>query len=169
MSTLFLLRHARAAWAAPGERDYDRRLTDEGHAEAAAIGRAMAQRGYRPQRILCSAARRATETWRGVAATLGVNASEALLTDTLYSEDAAGYLAAVRSAGDVASLLIIGHNPMIEDIAVACAGAGGGRARSALSKGFPTAGLAVIGFGTMLTDAETGGATLEDFLVPADI
>lgn len=163
MGRLYLLRHARAAWAEPGERDYDRALTREGHAEAAEMGRVMLAAGYLPTRVVCSPARRALETWQGVADAMRRNASEALLSDTLYAADAGGYLTVLRHNAGGGALLLVGHNPMIEDLAVALSASGDIAARSALAQGFPTAGLAAFSFETDPADAR-----LEAFLTPFD-
>ncbi|MFN3549505.1 MAG: SixA phosphatase family protein [Mesorhizobium sp.] len=168
MSRLFLLRHARAAWAGPGDRDFDRPLTDDGHHESLAVGAMMLANGYRPDRVVCSPARRALETWRGVAETLDMKASDALLSETLYSADAGGYLTIVRNNGAGGSLLLVGHNPTIEDLAIGLSAPGVGHARADLDKGFPTAGLAVLSFDGELSEAMPGTATLEAFFIPAD-
>lgn len=168
MSHLFLLRHARAAWAEPGDRDFDRPLTDDGRRESLAVGAMMRANGYRPDRIVCSPARRALETWRGVAEALDIKPSEAMLSETLYSADASGYLTIVRNNGANGSLLLVGHNPTIEDLAIGLSAPGIGSARADLDKGFPTAGLAVLSFESDLSEAMPGTATLEAFFIPSD-
>ena len=168
MSRLFLLRHARAAWAEPGDRDFDRPLTEDGRRESLAVGAMMLANGYRPDRIVCSPARRALETWRGVAETLDMRPSEALLSETLYSADASGYLTIVRNNGANGSLLIVGHNPTMEDLAIGLSAPGVGSARTDLDKGFPTAGLAVLSFDGELSKAMPGSATLEAFFIPSE-
>jgi phosphohistidine phosphatase len=169
MSRLFLLRHARAAWADPGSRDFDRPLTDVGRRESLAVGATMLANGYRPDRIVCSPARRALETWYGVAKVLGMKPSEALISETLYSADAGAYLTIVRDNGANGSLLIVGHNPTMEDLAIGLSFPGAGPARADLEKGFPTAGLAVLSFGGDLSQAMPGAATLEAFFIPSEL
>ena len=168
MSRLFLLRHARAAWAEPGDRDFDRPLTVAGQRESRAVGEMMLANGYRPDRVICSPARRALDTWRGVAEVLGVKPSEALLSETLYSADASGYLNIVRNNGATESLMIVGHNPTMEDLAIGLASVCVGPARADLDKGFPTGSLAVLSFETDLSEAMLGAATLEAFFIPSE-
>ncbi|MDN5928693.1 MAG: histidine phosphatase family protein [Hyphomicrobiales bacterium] len=168
MNRLYLLRHAKAGWAEPGTRDFDRPLTERGRRDAAAVGMAMRVSGFVPDLVLCSTARRARETWECVAGTIGPLPSGPAFADSLYSCDAAGYLSIVRNAADgMASLLVIGHNPMIEDVAVACAAEGDEAERAALASGFPTSALAVIQFSRPLAEAEPGGGYLTAFLTPA--
>lgn len=164
MNRLFLLRHARAGWALPGVRDFDRTLDEIGVADAQAIGAVMAREGYVPDVTLCSNALRARETLEGVAGQTDVG--RVLFFDQLYTEDATGYLALIKDHGSLGSLLLIGHNPMMEDVAMALAGRGEHEAREALAGGFPTSGLAVLHFEHGLDEIEPGKGYLEAFLTP---
>jgi phosphohistidine phosphatase len=146
-------------------RDFDRPLDASGHADAEATGQAMRAGGYVPDLTLCSNAVRARETLEGIAG--HADTGRVIFLDRLYSEDAAGYLAIIRQNGGSGSLLVIGHNPMMEDLALAVAGNGEDGARATLSAGFPTSGLAVIEFPANLADAAPGAGFLEVFLTPA--
>lgn len=146
-------------------RDFERPLTPAGHAEARAVGQAMLAAGYLPTRVICSPARRAVETWQGVAEAMRRKPGEALLSETLYAADAGGYLNILRNSGESDSLLLVGHNPMIEDLAIALSAEADEDARSTLAKGFPTAGLAVFS----MASAEPAGARLDAFLIPAEL
>jgi phosphohistidine phosphatase len=167
VSTLYLLRHARAAWAAPGMRDFDRPLDVSGRSDAEATGAAMRACGYVPDVTLCSNARRARDTLEGVAG--HADTGRVIFSDTLYSADASDYLAAIREQNGRDSVLVIGHNPMMEDLAVAIATEGEASARAALMSGFPTSGLAVIRLPGTLSEASPGTGYLEAFLTPADL
>ena len=164
MSRLFLLRHAKAAWAKPGERDFDRPLQYSGETDSRTTGAEMAAKGLIPATVLCSTARRARETWLGVSQELGIAADDAIYLGELYSTDGAGYLKLVRAAAPADTMLVIGHNPMMEDLAEALSGKADPAARAALEAGFPTAGLAVISFAGPLSEAAPGGGHLEQFL-----
>lgn len=167
MSKLFLLRHAKAGWAMPGVRDFDRSLDVSGQADAEAIGAAMRARGLVPDITLCSNARRARETLEGIAGC--ADTGRVLFFDRLYTDDAAAYLSLIHEHGASGSVLIIGHNPMMEDLAMALAGEGEHVALATLNAGFPTSGLAVIDFPAGLVSATPGGGFLESFLTPADL
>ena len=58
---LILLRHAKSAW--PDVPDHDRPLAPRGHRDAPAAGRWLRKSGDIPDRVVCSTARRARETW----------------------------------------------------------------------------------------------------------
>jgi phosphohistidine phosphatase len=148
-------------------RDFDRPLDASGIADAEATGVAMRACGYVPDLTLCSNARRARETLEGIAGQ--TDTGRVAFFDALYSEDAAGYLSIIRGNGGAGSLLVIGHNPMMEDLAMAMAGTGDENARATLNSGFPTSGLAVLRFAGSLADAAPGGGHLEGFLTPADL
>ncbi|MGI6853417.1 SixA phosphatase family protein [Mesorhizobium sp. 1B3] len=166
MTWLFLLRHSKAGWAAPGMRDFDRPLDASGEGDAEAVGAAMRANGYTPELVICSSARRARQTLDGVARNLPTG--RVVYADGLYSTDAMGYVDIIRDAPEAASILLIGHNPMTEDVAIALSGDGEEAARSAMLGGFPTSALAVIRFPGKLAEAAPGKGYLEAFLTPSD-
>jgi phosphohistidine phosphatase len=164
VSRLYLLRHAKAGWALPGMRDFDRPLDASGHADAETMGIEMRSLGYVPDITLCSSAVRARETLQGIAG--HADTGRVLFCEKLYSEDAAGYLALIHENAASGSVLVIGHNPMMEDLATAISGDGDPDARATLASGFPTSGLAVIGFPNGLKKAAPGAGYLEAFHTP---
>ena len=167
MARLFLLRHAKAGWALPGTRDFDRALEASGHADAQAMGFAMHAHGYVPDVTLCSNALRARQTLEAIAG--HADTGRVMFFDGLYSDDASGYLSLVRDNASNGSVLVVGHNPMMEDLATAISGDGEPAARATLNAGFPTSGLAVIQFVNGLGSASPGGGYLEAFLTPASV
>lgn len=168
MSLLLLLRHARAAWAEPGMRDFDRPLDTNGRRDADAIGDAMSAARYIPERVVCSNALRARETWEAVACHVRP-LRDVIYTDELYRTDATGYANLILEQGDMASLLLIGHNPMIEDVCFALAETGDEAATTARTSGFPAGALAVIAFPGSLAKARPNGGKLEAFLAPGEL
>jgi phosphohistidine phosphatase len=167
VNRLYLLRHAKAGWALPGIRDFDRPLDASGIADARLLGAAMHAERHVPDLTLCSTARRARETLDGIAA--HTQTGRVIFTDALYNEDAAGYLSIIQESGKPSSLLLIGHNPMMEDLANVVSGDGSEKAMAILKHGFPTAGLAVLRFDGRLSNASPGSGYLEAFLTPADV
>lgn len=167
MTRLYLLRHAKARWAEPGSRDYDRALDLAGRADADMIAASMLLAGYRPDRVLCSGAKRARETWE--VASRHLDAADVRYVDGLYSSDAAGYLEIIRDMGGAGSALVVGHNPMMEDLATALSRDGDAAALAAVARGFPTCGLAVIRFSTPLAEVAPEDGFLEDFLTPREL
>jgi phosphohistidine phosphatase len=167
MSRLLLLRHARARWAEPGSRDFDRPLDPGGLEDARSIGAAMVLAGLVPDKVLCSSARRARETWEAAAPHLG--SPQISFTDGLYSSDSAGYVDIIQEGDGEGSLLVVGHNPMMEDLTLALARDGEAEAMEAVAAGFPTCGLAVIRFKSPLSQIAPDDGYLETFMSPRDL
>ena len=115
---LMLMRHAKAAEAtgAPNrpQPDIERPLAPRGRRDAPAMARHLAAKGYKPQRVLCSPARRTRETLE----LLGHDWSlpEARIVDGLYGADADAIWRIVADAGTT-DTLVIGHNPGLGDLA----------------------------------------------------
>lgn len=140
-SRLFLMRHAQAGWAKPGQTDFDRVLDAAGKEEAAAVSRLAADSGFRPDLILCSTAARCRET---AAAFLEAFPSppEILYCQDLYNAPPSAYFEQISRHANRASLLLIGHNPAMEEILETLSGM---RASAdVVPDGYPTAGFAVL-------------------------
>ena len=119
--TLLLLRHAKAE-SGYGVIDYDRALTDRGHDQARAAGRLLAEAGHMPDHVICSAARRTRQTLQGVLEVLGA-APEIDYSESAYTAgvDALTEMIAYVDP-DVRTLLVVGHNPTIAQLAAAFVG-----------------------------------------------
>ena len=145
--------------------DFDRSLTVDGLAAARALGKCLAEQRLVPESVICSPAKRTRETWDAVAAELAKPPSVAFL-DALYSADSATYLDIIRQHGGDNSTMVVGHNPMMEDLAIALSAEGDEANLAALRGGFPACGLAVIAFNAPLSNIEPSSGRLERFLVP---
>jgi phosphohistidine phosphatase len=163
---LVLVRHAKAAH---GPVDLDRPLTDGGAERARAIGAWLTQAGLVPDRVLVSPARRAVETWEGAVATL-VPKPDPIVDPRIHDNTVEALLTAIQETGeDVRILAVVGHNPSIGELAgVLDDGRGGAAARRDLDAGFRTGGVAVFSLATPFSAIASGGATLDDFVVPGD-
>lgn len=140
-SRLYLLRHAKSAWASPGERDFTRTLDDEGFAQAEIIADKAADRNYRPDRVVSSTAARCRQTAEAIRRAMDHDV-EILFTDTLYNAPCDTYLEIVSANRDSSALMLIGHNPTMEEVLDMLVGSS--QAAAAIPAGYPTAGLAVL-------------------------
>ncbi|MCO6178576.1 histidine phosphatase family protein [Ciceribacter sp. RN22] len=157
---IYLLRHAKSGWAQPGERDFDRALNDAGRQEAASVAEQAIERGYRPDLIVSSTARRCRETadaFRGAYATR----TEFRYLDELYNCPADSYFDILGALKDYGSVMLVGHNPSIEEALFLLAGSEA--AQAAVPEGFPTAGLAVLDRAAGVTP-DNSAWMLADFL-----
>ena len=64
--TLILTRHAKSDWDDPTLDDHDRPLNKRGRAASLALGRWMADAGWKPDEALVSTAARTAETYQGI-------------------------------------------------------------------------------------------------------
>lgn len=143
MHRLMLLRHAKTERAEPGERDRDRKLTKRGHADAPLIGAYMVRHGLIPDLALVSPAERAQETWKLVAGSLA-KAPKAVSDERIYNATADKLMTVLSEPRGARSLLVVGHNPGIHDLAVALIASGDVEARERVTEKLPTSGLVVI-------------------------
>jgi phosphohistidine phosphatase len=145
MLTLFLLRHAKSAWDDPSLGDFNRPLAPRGVSAAPAMAGYMRAAGLQPDLVLCSAARRTCDTWGLMAGTL--DQPRTVYLQELYEAGAGTLLASIRKAKtDVHRLMLIGHNPGLQSLAVNLLGSDDRAGRNTLAGKFPTAALAVIEF-----------------------
>jgi phosphohistidine phosphatase len=170
MKRLLLLRHAKSSWDDPALADFDRPLAPRGRKAAERIGRELAARNWLPQPALVSPAARTRETWELVAAALPGSVS-ADFPDTLYDAAAEDVLSEIqRTPKAVKTLLILGHNPGLEDLARRLVGANSEKkALQRLYEKFPTAALARFDFDGKWAELGFGGARLTHCLRPKDL
>jgi phosphohistidine phosphatase len=154
--TLVILRHAKAERPS-GVADVDRPLTERGHADAAAAGVWLVSRGYAPDLVLCSPAKRTRQTWHGVAMALtGAGAPEVRYERALYADGVTKVLKLLRSVPDEAgTVLLIGHNPTVSMMSALLDRSGAGD-----SDGLRTSGIAVHELDGGWSDYAPGAAAL---------
>ena len=146
MRRLMLLRHAKSDWSAPGTRDQDRPLSTRGREAAPRMGSYMARHGLVPDLIVASPAARVTETLALVLPAFDKQ-PKTLPDARIYETDAGELLKVVAAAPrSVHSLLLVGHNPSLAELAALLMASGDVELRQRLIEKFPTAALAVIDF-----------------------
>ncbi len=176
--TLLLLRHAKSAW--PDVPDHERPLARRGQRDAPFMGRWLRAAGYIPDRVVCSTARRAAQTWQLVQPELK-SASSAVFDDRLYDADAVELLDVIRRApAPVRTLLVVGHDPALPGLARAltetpAAGVGPGEGEQAAAAAdrmrakFPTAAIAVFVFRGKWDELAPGAVRLACFVTPREL
>jgi phosphohistidine phosphatase len=143
MRRLMLLRHAKTERAEPGERDRDRKLTKRGRTDAPVIGAYMARHGLVPDLALVSPATRAQETW-DLMAHCFAKAPKAVSDERIYNATAEKLMSLVAETRGARTLLVVGHNPGMQDLAVQLIASGELEARERVTEKLPTTGLVVI-------------------------
>ena len=146
MRRLLLLRHAKSDWSM-NLPDIERQLNQRGQQSAPRMGQYIAENNLTPDRVLCSPATRASQTWQLVHKSLPA-APNAEYIDELYDFGSGNAFLNVirRKAGDAQSLMIVGHNPSMEGLADLLSATGDEYALKRMAHKYPTAALAVIDF-----------------------
>jgi phosphohistidine phosphatase len=167
MKQLFLLRHAKSSWDDPGLVDHDRPLAPRGRRAVRLIADHLRREGVAPALVLCSSSRRTRETLEGIAATLG-DTMPVQIEGELYAASERGLLERLRGVDDgVESVMLIGHNPGVEQLALSLAG--GGQKLPSLRGKYPTGALATLEFSGRWGDLGPGSAELTDFVTPRQL
>jgi phosphohistidine phosphatase len=165
MRTLYLLRHAKSSWDDPALADHERPLAPRGRRDARRIAKHLRRRGITPALVLCSSAVRTQETLdllRPALAEVAVQVEE-----QLYGASSETLLKRIHALPDeVGSLLLIGHNPGLQDLALALASSGAELER--LEAKFPTAAFATLALARW-SSLGPGDAELVSYLVPKQL
>lgn len=161
--TLVLLRHAKSAYPASGA-DHDRPLAPRGVREAGLAGDWLRANLPAIDEVLCSTATRTRQTL----ARTGIDAP-VRYADRLYDAAPGTVIAEINNVADEAhTLLVIGHEPAISQVALGLAGGEGTNATvvERISVKFPTSAIAVLRAPCRWEQVELGSAALVGFHVP---
>lgn len=172
MKRLSILRHAKSSWADRDQSDFDRPLNARGRDAVPLIGQHLATLDLIPDLILCSTAARASETLDLMRRAIG-DKPMIYMREDLYLAEAKKILAMIqKDGGEADHVMIIGHNPGLEMIALLLADPDRSdtTALTRLAGKFPTAALAQFTFGgKSWRDLERRSCELERFVTPKDL
>jgi phosphohistidine phosphatase len=165
---LWLLRHGKSSWDDPDQPDHERPLADRGRRAAGLVARYLDETDARPELVLCSSARRTRETLSIVLPSLGPSFT-ARIDPALYTFEVARLRDQLAAIGDdIAAVLVVGHNPALQDLASELAGAGS-RLPDLRAK-FPTCALARLDLDlARWGDIGPAVASLTAFVVPREL
>jgi len=166
---ILILRHAKSDWASGATSDFDRPLNGRGRRAAAAMGAFLADECPVPSLVLCSAARRAVETW-SIIALQWPAAPEATLERSLYLAETDELLKRLRGlADDIETVCLMGHHPGYDGLAIALAADQAAPEVTSMRMKFPTAALADLSYSGRWADLNPGMARLNRFVRPKDL
>jgi phosphohistidine phosphatase len=163
--TLLVVRHAKSDWdtAAP---DHERPINARGRREAPRLGRLLKAAGLRPDRVVCSSATRAQQTWR-LASSAWPDPPPVEVEPRLYDASRSGVLAVINETDDDVSVLAcVGHEPTSSALVSALTGSADDEAAATLSAGLKTACAAALTFDGRWSDLEPGVARLVRVVSP---
>ncbi|HEY3021843.1 MAG TPA: histidine phosphatase family protein [Solirubrobacteraceae bacterium] len=167
MKRIYLLRHAKSSWKDDTLPDHDRPLAGRGRKAAKAIARHLRAEAIAPELVLCSTALRVRQTLERIEPALGRRSVR--VEADLYGASAHALLERLRGVPDtVSSVMVIGHNPGLQELVLQLARPG--PELSAVRLKFPTAALATLAFaGARWADLDAGAAELVAFVRPRDL
>lgn len=167
MRHLYLLRHAKSLWIDPTLEDFERPLSPRGFRDAKKIASYLERTKPRIELVLCSSAKRTTQTLDFIQAALKAE-TKVLIEDSLYTFDLSELLERLRKVpNQIRSVLIIGHNPGIQGLALQMTLPGQLRQRIALK--YPTAALTIVELENDSWDLSEPAISKTSFVAPADL
>ncbi|ATN36474.1 hypothetical protein ACO34A_22055 [Rhizobium sp. ACO-34A] len=166
---LMLLRHTKSDWP-EGVDDKKRPLADRGRKAASLMGDYLQREGLHPDLVLVSTAERTRQTWARVKKAFS-EVPEVRDVDAIYEAPAETLLSVLENVEPAFRVvMMIGHNPGMEDLAARLIGGGDPEARRRISEKYPTGGLAVIDFTADTWQATgSGSGVLERFVTPRSL
>jgi phosphohistidine phosphatase len=122
MKTLLLLRHAKSSWDNDALADFSRPLNDRGRHDAPRMGKLIRREDIVPELIISSSAKRAMTTTELAALEMSFD-GEIRYSDKLYLAEPEAYITLARQADDqINILMLVGHNPGIQELVEALTG-----------------------------------------------
>lgn len=169
---LLLLRHAKSSWDDPKQSDHERPLSGRGRRSALAMRQTMHELGLAPDVVLVSTATRTMQTLQALEPWEETPLTERL--DTLYLADPPKLLGVLHAVADTArSVLLIGHNPGLHDLAIQLVGqqamTQSNEMTRTLAARYPTGALAEFAIPGPWSTLGEGGGRLLRFLLPRDL
>ena len=168
MRTVVLLRHAKSSWSDSTLADIDRPLAPRGERASKKLAEYIQRKRIQPALVLCSPSLRTRQTLEAVEASLGKHCAVKVVPQ-LYGASERELLEQLQALPEsVGSVMLIGHNPGLHDLALVLASRGTDLAQ--LEEKFPTGALA-----TLVVNSESwaalgpGMAELVDYVVPKQL
>ncbi len=169
MKTLVLLRHAKSSWDDDSLPDHSRPLAPRGRRAAPAVAARLRELGVLPDLVVSSTSQRTRETVQLALEHLGDAAVD--FDEGLYLAGPSHMLRSIRSTSEsVETLILVGHNPGMHEIAIALTDREHSTAAARLDAKFPTAAVAVVEFDVDRWDeVGPGEGRLAHFVRPKDL
>jgi phosphohistidine phosphatase len=167
---LVLLRHAKSNWDDPLLADVDRPLAKRGRKAGQRLAAWLKKQRIAPDAVLCSPSVRTRETLALIAGAIGDQVPVAY-DKGLYLAEAEDLLVRLREVDNSAKcVMVIGHNPGLQELAIALLRPGAKKDHATLAEKFPTAAVACFNLPiSAWKDLQLAEGTLTKFVRPADL
>ncbi|MEQ9309443.1 MAG: histidine phosphatase family protein [Balneolaceae bacterium] len=163
MKFILLLRHAKSSWSDPGLDDFDRPLAGRGLKDAPRMGKYLRNIGYKPGYVVSSPAQRAKQT--SLLSVEAMKQDEDIIKwdESLYFASSSKYVEAIQqSPANIDTMMIVGHNPLMESTATILSG---GKESTAFR--IPTAGLVCLeSYAVRWEDIKPGTCQVKWMMIP---
>ncbi len=169
---LYLQRHAKSSWADGGLADHERPLNGRGRNACKSLAKLWRDSGIEPDLVLCSDAVRTRETFERIAKRLKAEPPPVIYDAALYLAEPEAILAVVaQQPAKLKRLMVVGHNPGLEELAQLVIGDGDPALVGRLVDKFPTGALATLEFGEARgwRDLKPRSARLAAYAIPAEL
>ncbi len=145
MKTLSILRHAKSSWSDLALPDFERPLAPRGWKAAPLMGRHMRSIGLSPDKVLCSTAVRTRETANLALAEVGARDLPIVYDAAIYEASAPALMERLRRLEpEIDHLLMIGHNPGLQDLILSLTGERLEGPYATIADKLPTGALVVV-------------------------
>jgi phosphohistidine phosphatase len=159
------MRHAKSSWKEADMADHDRPLNARGERDAAAMGKRLAEAGVMPDLVLCSTAARTRATLALMVTS--IKPAKVVFESTLYAAGRKRLLHRINDVPeDIGCVLLIGHNPGLQELALTLADAGSTARLPPVDGKYPTAAIASFQFDGEWRRLEPHEATVVSYLTP---
>jgi phosphohistidine phosphatase len=165
--TLYVLRHAKSSWAEPTLPDHERPLAPRGERACTLIAEHLRSKRIFADLVLCSSSKRTRDTLELIAPALGDH-PDIRVEERLYQATRSDLLARLREiAENVRSVLVIGHDPALQELVLELATEN--KLRNRVRAKFPTAALATLLSREPWARFSAGSLELTAFVRPKDV
>ena len=114
MKEIYVLRHAKSSWDNSNLSDFERPLADRGINDAKKMSKFLKDMDLKIDKVLCSNALRAKETFDLTADGFNFEIDKATYTDKLYFGDTTNIIKDLKELDEsLKNILIVGHNPTL--------------------------------------------------------
>ncbi len=167
MKSLHLLRHAKSSWKDPDLNDHDRPLSERGRRAAKMMAAYLRRSKIEPDLVICSTAMRAQQTLDPIAK--AKKPPKVILEREICGGQQALWEQLWNLPESAKSVLVIGHNPALHDLALELVQADSNKLLPSAGEKFPTGAMASFRFDGAWKALEPHGAVLASFITPKAI
>jgi phosphohistidine phosphatase len=166
MKSLYLLRHAKSSWKDPGLNDHDRPLSKRGRQTAKMIAAYLRRTKIAPDLVICSTAMRAQQTLDPIIKAAKKPPKVVLEREIYGGAQRALWEQLWNLPESAKSVLLIGHNPGLHDLALELAHAGLNKLLPPAGGKFPAGAMASFRFDGEWKALQPHGAVLASYITP---